>query len=308
MNMFRKKISKKLRIIFLIFIITTSIQYVNKLVDSTIHKHIKYFKRYLELNDNILRSTITTPYISGTNFYFQADYVYTEHFKNIEPVEKLDNGNVIFVKMTLVDEFFTKIFPLITKRIILITYNYDEPSLKKHKRYLLNTNLLAWFSSNPGFFHPKHIPLPLGFQSSYLEGFKTLALRLETKLKDTLHISLRDSEKVNFLRDFEASSYLKPWKKRKYLLYVNFLVHNSDPGDRVKLKSYFKAFKNVLYVDSKVDYFTYMNHLNDSKYVICPSGYGLDSFRYYESILMGSIPVVKNSTLFVKLKYNLIQL
>jgi hypothetical protein len=41
-----------------------------------------------------------------------------------------------------------------------------------------------------------------------------------------------------------------------------------------------------------------MNQMGNSKYVLCPRGNGLDTHRYYEAILMGSIPIVENSTLY----------
>ena len=41
-----------------------------------------------------------------------------------------------------------------------------------------------------------------------------------------------------------------------------------------------------------------MNNIGNSKYVLCPRGNGLDTHRFYETILMGAIPIVENSTLY----------
>ena len=41
-----------------------------------------------------------------------------------------------------------------------------------------------------------------------------------------------------------------------------------------------------------------MKQIGNSKYVLCPRGNGLDTHRYYETILMGSIPIVENSTIY----------
>ena len=67
---------------------------------------------------------------------------------------------------------------------------------------------------------------------------------------------------------------------------------------KLKIKdSYFKNLTNVL-ISGRVSYDIYLSHLENSKYVLCPRGNGLDTHRFYETVLMGAIPVVENSTLY----------
>jgi len=47
----------------------------------------------------------------------------------------------------------------------------------------------------------------------------------------------------------------------------------------------------------RVDYPTYVNHIGNSKYVLCPRGNGLETLRFHEAVLMGSIPIVEHSIL-----------
>ena len=37
--------------------------------------------------------------------------------------------------------------------------------------------------------------------------------------------------------------------------------------------------------------------MSESKYVLCPKGNGIDTHRFYETILMGAIPIVEQSSL-----------
>ena len=100
---------------------------------------------------------------------------------------------------------------------------------------------------------------------------------------------------INFIRKVKTNDLI-PWYKRKYLLYLNF-NSGTNPGSREYLINYFKNFTNVL-ISGRVSYDVFLSHLENSKYVLCPRGNGLDTHRFYETVLMGSIPVVENSTLY----------
>jgi len=93
----------------------------------------------------------------------------------VQPIERLNDGDLVFVKTNLLEEFFNKIFKKINKRIILISHHDDDPTEKRHEIFLENdSKLIAWYSTNPGFFQKKHIPIPLGLQSNYLEELNLL--------------------------------------------------------------------------------------------------------------------------------------
>jgi len=47
----------------------------------------------------------------------------------------------------------------------------------------------------------------------------------------------------------------------------------------------------------KLDYEDYMREISKYKFVICPRGNGVDIFRFCDTLLMGSIPIVEHSPL-----------
>ncbi len=56
-------------------------------------------------------------------------------------------------------------------------------------------------------------------------------------------------------------------------MYVNFYVHKRkqnepDPGSRRRLRDKFKMFPNI-YDVKREDFFSYMKHLGESKFVLC---------------------------------------
>jgi len=257
-------------------------------------------------NKKLIDKTITYPYLSGTCLFFISDHVYVEHLKTAEQTNRIKNGDIIFVATNLLDRFFEQVYPKIDKHFLLISHHDDDSTNPKHEKYLSNRNtkILAWYSDNPGFFHSKHLALPLGFQSNYLRGFKFNHRTLDTALRLAIGMVIQSEERVKFIRSLKIENLI-PWKNRKFTMYVNFYVHKKkhseeDPGGRRELRNYFKKYKNFskIYQVDREDYFSYMNSLANSKFVLCPQGFGLDTHRYAEAILMGAIPIVQNSTLY----------
>jgi hypothetical protein len=162
----------------------------------------------------------------------------------------------------------------INKRIILISHHDDDPTEKRHEIFLENdSKLIAWYST--GFFQKKHIPIPLGLQSNYLEGFKFTHRTLHTAIKLMFGFNIKYEERLKHIRNLNLNKLI-PWHKRKYTMYINFYVHKKlpyepDPGNRRRLRNSFKNFSNI-YDAVREDYFSYMKSLGNSKFVICPQG------------------------------------
>ena len=190
----------------------------------------------------------TLPYVSGANFILFADYVFDFHVKNIQ-INRLKDGDVIYVKADYIGRFFRLIYPKIRSKIILITHNSDASAKLRHIEKLDDPKLLAWFGENPEIIHPKLVPTPIGLENPNYYPFKT-----------------------KFIRGFNFVENLIPWNKRKYLLYVNF---NADTNRAVRqpLLDNFKKFGDDVFIATqKADYATYMSFMGNSKYVLCPRG------------------------------------
>ncbi len=254
--------------------------YISNLIYFDISKYINnQIASLIKENVRLLDMTNTCPYVSSGCLYFHSKYFYVEHFKNIELVSQLKNGDIVFVKTNLLDEFFKKVYVKITKKIFLISFHDDDSTNKDHEIYLKNNSkLIAWYSTNPGFFHINHIPIPLGLQSNYLEGLKFSHRTLHTAFKLMFNLKIKNEERVKFVKSVNVKKLI-PWNKRKYTLYVNFHVHKKkknepDPGHRRRLRNAFKNFSNT-FDAVREDYFSYMKSLENSKFVVCPQGLSL---------------------------------
>ncbi len=88
----------------------------------------------------------------------------------------------------------------------------------------------------------------------------------------------------------------KHYKKEKSkLLYINFQNYT---GERLALKEFYQQ-KNYDWVTLKMDVGTpveeFYSELADHEFVLCPFGNGLDSYRMYETLAVGSIPIIRES-------------
>jgi len=87
-----------------------------------------------------------------------------------------------------------------------------------------------------------------------------------------------------------------PQLEKKNWLYVNFQTYTLE---RFYLKSHFGARSEsqdwiTFFIEAKPieDYF---RDISEHRYVMCPDGNGIDCFRTWETIYLGSIPIVKRS-------------
>lgn len=190
-------------------------------------------------------SEVMWPYISGYNFLLIADYICDFVVNNIEQnVDRIKDGDIIYVKTDFEKHFFSNIYSKITKKFILITHNSDASTNSAHKHFLDDEKFIAWFGVHPSFAHPKFVPMTIGF------GISVYA------------------DQRKFVREFNHSSLVK-WSERKYLLYINFNANN-NPGKRQHLFTAFKNVPDVLVVDGKTDYITFMKNIGNSKFTVFP--------------------------------------
>lgn len=81
---------------------------------------------------------------------------------------------------------------------------------------------------------------------------------------------------------------------KKNLVYLNF-YHNRNK-ERLDCLDYFRNFDWIFY-ENDIPNIDYYNSLENSKYSLCPIGTGLDTHRFYESIYLNTIPIIKRNKL-----------
>jgi hypothetical protein len=209
-------------------------------------------------------------FISGDRFKEICDFVFEKNV-SFDPLA-VQKGSLVFVDKDYLSDFFLNLHPKILHPYILVTHNgsYLKGCATPGPYYLFlkEEKIIAWFGNNPNVQHPKVVGLPQGLESL-----------------------LWKSGNINFYYDALSKT---PCEK-KHLLYVNFSFR-TDPLMRLQL---FLTFSNKPFCFSSFEcgWENYVQEVCQSKFILCPKGRGGDSFRVWEALMLGCIPVVKSSCL-----------
>lgn len=210
-------------------------------------------------------------YVSPYQFRKLSDFVLlNKQGVNLDfDPKQVFEGAVVYVYPKMLNRFFASYHPQIPARYILFTHGGDAPSPREFAHYLNDPKIIAWFGRNPTIQgHEKFIPVPIG-----------VALRLNNDEK--------------YLAGLNRVLSL-PLEK-EFLLYLNITIRNF-PSERRKVHNLFYNKEYAFSCGIKpLD--GYLADLKKSKFVLSPRGRGLDCYRTWETILMGSIPIVKSSDL-----------
>lgn len=179
-------------------------------------------------------------------------------------------GDIIFVREA--GHFFRSLGKRIKVPYIIITHGHHLDSFQpEYKRFLEDNKIIAWFSIDPYYLSlPKFYPLPLGVWQSKSQKIYT--------------------RKSHFNKLFSKLRY----KHKNKLIYTNFSFKTYEKRDLVKdiLK------KKHLYKQTyRKNFEDYIIEMSNYKFTASPRGAGIDCYRTWEALLVGSIPIVLSSSL-----------
>jgi len=203
------------------------------------------------------------------------DYIQGEKFQRLA-----DNNKIFYVDTHNVSNFLKT--PPKTE-FVLISHNSDGNITKNPKRFNAG-------SSNDFFFDYNTLPKNL------VKWFGQ-NVDVESEILDSIPIGLENScwfptikkiDKINTIR-VEEKKYIN-------LLYINHNI-NTNLTERQKpydiLKS--KNWCTTEYGKNGENFEQYLKMLHSHIFVLCPSGNGLDTHRFWETLYVNSIPVVKRN-------------
>lgn len=194
-------------------------------------------------------------------------------------INNIQENDIIFVKTDLLPQFFNYIYKQIPNKFILLTGVAGLDVNIDYKRFLNEDKIIKWIGCNICFEHPKVVKIPIGFEEPERrrggpadtgEGGDQLLLQENY----TNRIKIED-------------------KDDKLLITYLGNTHNT----RNTVIDYFKN-KDFVYFADKMNFDNYMKTINKYKFVLSPRGAGTDTHRFWEILLMGSIPVVEKNGLY----------
>ena len=186
----------------------------------------------------------------------------------------ISNNSIIFCQTDLIEHFFSVLNNYKNlQNIILISHQSDTKVTKKLFN-LKPPSVTKWFSTNVCYDHKDLIPIPIGVNNSFYE----------------INPSIDDFNEMKTLSFNEKQEYV----------YVNFNV-NTNQFHRHAVLKHVSNKKSFVIEKDKISKSEYLKKISKYKYTLCPWGNGFDTHRVWESIYVGSIPILKskNSYKFV---------
>lgn len=231
--------------------------------------------RFRDIANNIFSENIDQNEF-GNLASADCDVVYIsnnkEHFSLIYKKNKLKikSNSIVFCHTDYVEEFFG----LVRKNssinnLILITSQSDKSVNKK----LWNSkpkSISKWFAINSEVDNENLINIPLGLGNSFSKK----------------NINIGDLNNLN------KSLFIK----EDLTMLINFNV-NTNFDIRNQLVKNYKS-KSWCNYKTNLSKNSYIETIKNSSFVLCPPGNGPDTHRIWESLYLGSIPVVQKHNCF----------
>ncbi len=212
-------------------------------------------------------------FIQGERFITIADYIYTPKQRHRDDYMNLPNTfyckqlkpiSIVYTHTMYVKQLFEKI-AMCVERFVVITHNSD---INIDDTFILPDNVIKWFTQNVNVNHPRIESIPIGLENG--RWFK----------------NLRKREKMETLLGKE--------RKCKNLAYLNINI-KTNPNERQTLYDLFgtKKWVTVEYGVNGSGFDNYIDNIYTHAFIFCPNGNGIDTHRLWETLYMGSIPIVK---------------
>ena len=245
------------------------------------------------------------PFISNDLFILYSDVVLIQKYDNPTTVyiyqnaiQKLSRQHIIiFIATELLEYYFPFVQSIMSPFILITTCNDDfcipyfsfpcdnENIVRRHDYILNNPHLLRWFTKNPSIVHNKISALPLGPKWQY----KSHNFFGEDKTQ-TLQILYR-----HCLRPREMFS-----SNKRELLYFHFnkTTETTFFKDHTKIREQvFTICEKHFPLSPPADFENYLIELKKYKFCLSPPGRGIDTHRTWESLMVGTIPIMISTPL-----------
>jgi len=213
-------------------------------------------------------------WIQGEKFKSVADFLYSpkdkkegdyDNLVNNLDFEKVCDHNIIYTHTLYAKQLFSEIKSL-NKKVVIVTHNSD---VNVDSSFVLPANVIKWYTTNVNIVDNRIVSIPIGIENNMWHGRKKQNLMIR-KLRER--------------------------RKYKNMVYMNHNI-NTNPGKRLKPYQILgnKEWVTVEKGSNWHDFGGYIDNIYNHKFVICPEGNGIDTHRIWETLYMGSIPIVENN-------------
>ena len=205
------------------------------------------------------------------DFYRSAGVSRLHNSTTINP-ERIQEDEVVFVKTDFIhnEEFQKNVLPKIKSRFTLVT-GISSYSVDRMSGPILENGLVKhWFCTNPpGITNDKIVPLPIGFEEKERAG--------------------GNSDVIN-----KHWANQTEWEQKSSMLYLPYHTVGTNP-DRDQQIQFLESLDFVYVEKERLPFDEYLTKLGKYKFTLCLAGAGYDTHRNYESLLVGSGPIMPST-------------
>lgn len=201
-------------------------------------------------------------FITGNKFKNLADLIIDQEHQNIDLSKK---PRIIFLYTDWLGIFRKRILPKIDWEFVLITHNSDQSAPQHYIDILDEPFLKKWYGMNVDYTHPKLQPIPIGIANEQWPHGNEEILRKVMEM---------DIPKTGFC-------------------YSNFSLHTHP--SRYEIYNLLKKCDWITFETEKLGFEDYLKKLKSFEYVISPRGNSVDCHRIWESLYVGTTPIVERS-------------
>lgn len=202
-----------------------------------------------------------------------AEFVRPRHDGSLTPagLARVDSARVLFVYGHQIDCFRRAVWPRLQSPKVLITHNSDHEIGREHAEWLeaAGGGVVRWFAQNATVGHPRLIAVPIGIANAIWPHGDLWALALAAR-----RAASRPKDRLVYAR-FDPTTY-PPRRAVWDALRASFPELGVGPPRPVGFRRY-------------------LSELSRHRFAVCPRGNGIDTYRVWESLHLGVIPVVERS-------------
>ena len=221
----------------------------------------------MDYSRSYLRSHFSGEYIHGDRFANLADWSFNDDV-NVTATEVNARGGIIFCSTHKLEALF-EVLTGSNHRYLLISHNSDanvDSALYAKKP----ANVVHWFAQNVLIERPDLTPIPIGLERQGIVASRDIVGSMQEQIQ-------------------QKRPVLQKW------CYLNINPDTNDAERKHVLRALRWQLHFVTTRTRRIAYPQYLKELVTHRFVVSPPGNGVDCHRTWESLYLGSIPIVKSS-------------
>lgn len=220
----------------------------------------------------------------------------------------IPRGAVVHVKTDHVADFASAMLPRLRQPIVLVTGDSDMAPVKRHRALLDHPMIGHWFAQNCDLdeAHPRLSPIPIGLDNPVYTKFEKRIGLLADTLTGRAHFDprFRTNDTGDQRRFNAAAAQARAAIGRKPLAVLCTFHKNhriapdiSGLPDRVAAVAALGSQPFCHFVRRRIAQGECWRMHADFAFEASPQGNGMDCFRSWEALALGTVPIVRTSPL-----------